>query len=252
MIVRPIKTELVLPGEKSIFDLLDESLPIIEEGAVVVITSKIVSLCENRVLPIDGTDKKELVKKESDWYLPSEWTKYNYYFSINKHSLTSSAGIDESNSGGNYYVLWPADPQKSANEIRAYLTTKYKLKEVGVVISDSTCMPMRRGTVGSALSYSGFAPTNSYIGKPDLFKRPFKVSRQGVATGLAASAVLVMGEGTEQTPLAIITEARFVVFQDHDPTKAELNDFYIEGPDEDLFAPFLKSAPWQKGERDIA
>jgi F420-0:gamma-glutamyl ligase len=184
--------------------------------------------------------------------LPSEWTKYNYYFSINKHSLTSSAGIDESNSGGNYYVLWPADPQKSANEIRAYLTSKYKLKEVGVVISDSTCMPMRRGTVGSALSYSGFAPSNSYVGKPDLFNRPFKVSRQGVATGLAASAVMSMGEGTEQTPLAVITDAPFIVFQNHNPTETELKDFYIKGMDEDLFAPFLKSAPWQKGERDIA
>jgi F420-0:gamma-glutamyl ligase len=251
MIVRPIQTDKILPGKRSIFDVLDHAISELEERSVVVVASKIVALCEGRVEPMSKTDKNELLKREADLYLPSNWSEYNYQFSVAHSTLIASAGIDESNSGGDYYVLWPKDPQRSVNEIRTYLAKKHDLKEVGVIISDSTCTPMRWGTVGVALRYSGFDPINSYVGKPDLFNRPFKVSKSGIATGLAASAVLVMGEGTEQTPIVVLTDLPFVKFQGHDPTLEELkNHFYMEDMGSDLFGPFLKNAPWQKGERD--
>jgi putative folate metabolism gamma-glutamate ligase len=247
MIVIPIRTNKILPAEQSIFDVLEKHLPRIEDGSVVAITSQIISLCEGRVVSFDDADKTTLIEQESDYFLPSSGNKYGYNFSIKQNTLTSMAGIDESN-GGKFYILWPKDSQKTANDVRAYLKNKFKLKKIGVVITDSTCVPMRWGTVGNALGYSGFRALNNYIGKPDLFGRPFKVSQSGVAIGLAASAVLAMGEGTEQTPIAIITDVPFVDFQDRNPTQKELELFYIKNKDEDLFAPFLNRVDWQKGQ----
>ena len=69
-----------------------------------------------------------------------------------------------------------------------------------------------------------------------------------MAGGLAAAAVLQMGEGAEQTPIAILTDLPFVHFQDRDPTAEELASVIIP-LDEDLFAPFLTSVQWQQGAR---
>jgi dihydrofolate synthase / folylpolyglutamate synthase len=57
-----------------------------------------------------------------------------------------------------------------------------------------------------------------------------------------------MGEGAEQTPIAIIEDIPFVEFQTHNPTTRELSSVYID-PAIDLYAPFIQSAPWQKGGR---
>jgi F420-0:gamma-glutamyl ligase len=190
--------------------------------------------------------KDKLVRSEADYYLPDEEIKPGFSFTIARNTLIPMAGIDESNGNG-YYVLWPENPQKSANEIRKYLRDKFGLQNIGVVITDSTCMPMRWGVVGIALSYSGFRALNDYTKKKDLFGRTFEVSQAGVASGLAASAVAAMGEGAEQTPLAVISDVPFVQFQDKDPTQKELELFYLKDKDEDLFAPFLNAVKWQKG-----
>jgi F420-0:gamma-glutamyl ligase len=63
---------------------------------------------------------------------------------------------------------------------------------------------------------------------------------------LAAAATVVMGEGAEQTPLAVIGGADFVVFQEQDPTADEIHDVKLT-MEEDLFAPFLTLAAWKKG-----
>lgn len=246
MIVRPIKTARISPGQKDIYAVLDESLTKLKEKSVVVITSKIVALGENRVVAKNSVDKEELIRRESDYYLPATISKYGYHFTIVRNTLISVAGIDESNSGGDYYVLWPADPQKSANDIRRYLTDKFGLRHLGVIITDSTIMAMRRGTVGIPIGYSGFKATNNYIGTPDLFGRDFTVSQGGVAIGLAAAGVLAMGEGTEQTPIAVIEDLPLIKFQDRDPNPTELAEFYINR-EEDLYEPFIGKAGWQKG-----
>ena len=248
MLVKAVKTRKVTAGSGTLEQLLDDSLHEIKEGSIIAITSKVVALCENRVLPIGSIDKEELIKQESDLYLPSNLSKYGHHFTILRKTLISVSGIDESNSGGDYYVLWPKDPQRTANEIRSYLKSRFGLEKVGVIITDSTCTPMRRGTVGTPIGYSGFKPTNDYIGQPDLFGRPFKVSQSGVAVGLAATAVLAMGEGTEQTPVVVIEKVPFVKFQEHNPSQSELDEFYIP-IEEDLFAPFLQNADWHKGGR---
>lgn len=248
MIVRPIKTDKILPGKQDIFAVLDKAITQLDEESVVVITSKILALCEGRVESTEGTDKEALIKRESDYYLPASISRYGYHFTLTRNTLISVAGIDESNSGGDYYVLWPKDPQKSANDIRRYLTDKFKLHKLGVIVSDSTSLPMRRGTLGIPIGYSGFKATNNYVGTPDLFGRDFTVSHGGVAIGLAAAGVLAMGEGTEQTPIAVVSDFPLVHFQNEDPTAEELAELYID-PKEDLYEPFIGKADWQKGGR---
>jgi putative folate metabolism gamma-glutamate ligase len=251
VVVSPIRTKKLRAGEQTIFEVIGDYIAEFENRSILIITSKIVALCEGRVVPITSpsiSKKEELVKQEADYYLPAAASKYGYHFTITNNTLISLSGIDESNSDGNY-VLWPKDVQKTANEIREYLVRKFDFKEVGVLIVDSTCIPLRWGTMGLALAYSGFRALNNYIGQPDLFGRPFQVSQAGIANGLAAAAVVTMGEGTEQTPLAIINDVPFVKFQNRNPTKKELKLFYIDKKDDDLFAPFLNSVKWKKGRK---
>ena len=247
MKVTSIRTERITAGATELLPLLEQMIPDVEDGSVIAITSKIVSLCEGRVIPLDKIDKDELVVRESDLYLPASVSKYRHHFTITNNTLIPMAGIDESNGDGQY-VLWPADVQATASQVRAWAKQQFGLSRIGVIITDSTCHPLRRGTNGIMLGYSGFRALNDYVGRPDLFGRPFAVSQADVAGGLAAAAVLQMGEGAEQTPIAILTDLPFVDFQDRDPTAAELASVIIP-LDEDLFAPFLTSVPWQKGTR---
>ncbi len=244
MIVTPIKTPKVLPNNGTLIELITNSVTELKEDSILAITSKVVSLCENRVKSMALYDKESLVKQESDQFTNAIGT-YGFHFTITKNTLIPSAGIDESNGDG-YYVLWPKNPQESANTIREQLKKHYGLKNIGIIITDSTCSPLRRGTIGIAIAHSGFVALNNYVGQPDLFGRPFTVSISNVAGGLASGAVVAMGEGSEQTPLCLIEDVNFVKFQDRNPLASELDELRIE-PDEDIFAPFLDGVEWNQG-----
>lgn len=246
MKVTPVKTRKVEPGSGDIFGLLDDSLKNLSEGSIVAITSKVVAICEGRVVPIGKEDLQKLVIQESDYYLPLSLNKFGFSFTIVHNTLIPRAGIDESNGNGNY-ILWPENPVESANKIRDHLIKKYDLKKIGVVITDSTARPLHYGLEGTAIGYSGFLPQNDFVGKPDLFGRNLTVTYPNIADSLAAAAVLVMGESNEQMPITVIEDVPFIEFQDRNPTKEELDKFYISMDKDDLFDPFLKNMPWQKG-----
>jgi putative folate metabolism gamma-glutamate ligase len=247
MKVTGVKTERITAGATGLLALLERVITELDEGSVIAITSKIVSLCEGSVVPADQIDKDELVVRESDLYLPASLSKYRHHFTITNNTLIPMAGVDESNGDGQY-VLWPKDAQATANQVRVWAKQKFGFCQIGVIVTDSTCHPLRRGTNGIMLAYSGFRALNDYVGRPDLFGRPFTVSQADVAGGLAAAAVLQMGEGAEQTPIAILTDLPFVDFQDRNPTAEELATVIIP-LEEDLFAPFLTSVQWRKGLR---
>jgi putative folate metabolism gamma-glutamate ligase len=247
MIVRSIKTDKIVGG-KILSEVLDKNLTDVRSNSIIAVTSKIVGICEGRLIPIGTVNKEELVRRESHYFLDPSLSKYGLSFSITHGTLVPVAGIDESNGDGQY-VLWPDNPQESANKIRDYLKKRFGLEHVGVILTDSTARPLHYGTEGVGIGYSGFAPSNNYIGQPDLFGRAFKVSISNILDALASAAVVVMGEGTEQTPLAIIEDVPFVRFQDRNPTQSELKQFYLDHMEDDLFEPFLKNAPWQKGGR---
>ena len=245
MLVTPIKTDLITPMSQTLFELLDKSIQSMSDNTVLAITSKVVSLCEGRVVPLDAADEEDLIKQESDYYLSPELSRYGYHFTITANTLISVAGIDKSNGSG-HYILWPSNSQSTANDVREYLKKRFNLHKVGVVITDSASIPFRLGTTGIVIGYSGFKPLKNYIGSPDLFGRPFEVSRANIANGLASIAVTVMGEGTEQTPLVVIENSNFVEFEDKDPTSEELKSLAMT-LETDLYEVFYKNAPWQQG-----
>ncbi|HUS26231.1 MAG TPA: coenzyme F420-0:L-glutamate ligase [Nevskiaceae bacterium] len=245
MIVTPIKTKRITANACTLLELLDQHVTKLDEASVVVVTTKIVSLCEGRVLPMDGVDKDELIAAHSAYYLPRSLSRYNVSFAITQGRIAPGAGIDESNGNGEY-ILWPKDVQATANQVRAHLQQKYNLQKLGVILTDSTTRPMQWGTTGIGVAHSGFVPLKDYIGTPDLFGRKFEFHKNNIMNGLAAAAVVTMGEGAESTPLAIIQDMPFVVFQDQDPSAQELEALKISMQD-DLYAPLLQNAPWQKG-----
>jgi F420-0:gamma-glutamyl ligase len=119
----------------------------------------------------------------------------------------ASAGIDESNANGKL-ILLPRNSWKTANYLRKKLKEKYGTKNLGVLVTDSRTLPLRAGVTGVALGYAGFKGIRDYRGSKDIFGRKFKFSRVDVADSLATVAVLAMGEGDEQRPLAIIQQAQ--------------------------------------------
>lgn len=245
MKVVPIKTRRVEPGALTLSQLLDEAIDLLEEKTIIAITSKIVSLCEGSTLPPDNIERDELIAKEADAYLPEKYSAYGHRFTVKNNTLIASAGIDQSNGDGQY-ILWPKDSWKSAKEARDYLAQKFGLKNLGVLITDSTCQPLRRGTTGIALGYAGFQGIRNYIDTPDLFGRPFHVTNANISGGLAAAAVVTMGEGAEGTPIAIISDIPNITFDANLPDENEINETRIS-PKDDLFAPFLGSVEWIKG-----
>jgi putative folate metabolism gamma-glutamate ligase len=241
------KTHKIQPGE-NLTDILDTYLPSLEENSVVAISSKIVGICEGRVVKITSVEQKdqqksELAKKEADYYLPKEFNQYGFMITINRGILVASAGIDESNSDG-FFSLWPKDPQESANAIREYLLKKTNRKHLGVILTDSKLTPLRWGVTGVSIAHSGFAALNSYIGKPDIFGKPMHAEQANIADSLATAAVAEMGEGAEQQPLAVITNATFVKFLDRNPTEKELHALKI-ALDDDVYASLLKAVDWK-------
>jgi putative folate metabolism gamma-glutamate ligase len=248
MKVTPIKTEKILPHSISLFEVLDKYITDLNEKSVVAVTSKIVAICEGRVVKkISEEQKDELAKQEADYYLPKEVNRYgSFIVTINRNLMVMSAGVDESNGNG-YYILWPKDPQKSANEIREYLSKKFNVKEIGVVITDSKLSPLRWGVTGYSIAYSGFNALRNYIGAPDIFGRLLHAEKTNVADSLSTAGVFEMGEGNEQQPLAIIEDLGSTVeFQKRNPTEEELNSLKISISD-DVFSSLLTTVKWQKG-----
>src|SRR5260221_5083901 len=245
MLVTAYKTKKILAGD-NLFTILSESLPKdLPEKSIVAISSKIIALCEGRVADRSEKTRDELAEQEADFYLPRENNPFDVMITIKDSTFVASAGIDQSNAN-DHYVLWPKDVQKSANEIREFLHKTYNVKEIGVIITDSILAPLRWGVRGIALSHSGFLAIRSYVGKPDLFGRSLKVETVNDADGLAAASVQVMGEGSEQTPLASITDVAHVVFVNKDPTDKESLPTMIDMHHE-VFTPILTSVDWKKG-----
>jgi F420-0:gamma-glutamyl ligase len=147
--------------------------------------------------------------------------------------VMASAGIDESNANGKV-ILLPKNSFKSAGYIRKELKKHFKIKNLGILITDSRIFPLRAGIVGVALGYSGFKGVRDYRGKKDIFGRILKFSRTDVADSLATAAVLPMGEGDEKQPIALITDTS-IEFDE----KINKNELRIN-PEEDLYMPFFQ------------
>lgn len=223
MQISAIKTSIFREGE-DLKSFVAKNIPAAAEGSVIVVTSKIVALAEGRTA--EGGEKEKLIKKESSWIqkvLPRWW------LTVRDGVVIVNAGIDESNSENGTLILLPCDCFASACALRKKLLAHYRIKRLGVVITDSRILPLRAGVTGVALGYAGFKGIRDYRGVVDIFGRKMQVTQTNIADCLATASVLIMGEGSEQQPLAIITDAP-VEFSDR-MNRAEL---YIPLKD-DLF-----------------
>jgi dihydrofolate synthase / folylpolyglutamate synthase len=231
-----------------IYKILDEYLPPLKENSVVAIASKIIAFCQKDVIKKEGNmEKRDLIPLEADYYLGDKYPRpFGQSISIKNHTLTASAGIDESNGNG-YFILWPKNLQKITNEIWVYLRKKHNIKNLGIIVTDSRVVPLRWGVIGIALSWCGFEAIKNYAGTPDIFGRIMMVEKTSIIDSLATAATVTTGEGGEQKPLAVIEEVPFVIFQDRPPTDEEINHLHIALKD-DLFEPLLSSVKWEKGE----
>ena len=245
MIITPYKTKAVIVGD-SLFPILDDCLPTLSDGDIVVVTSKIVSICEGAVVKNDGSiNKHDLIKQEADSYLDIPLSQtYDLTITIKEGKLVANSGIDESNGNG-FFILWPRKPHRSAAALWEYLRKKYHLTKLGVIITDSHNIQLQWGTRGRAIAWCGIEPLKNYIGSPDIFGKKLRMTKASIIDGLSAAAVTVMGEGNEQTPLAIIKDVPFVKFQDYSPTKEEIEALTIT-PSDDIYAPLLTAVEWKK------
>lgn len=248
MMIQPIKTRILAPPQDDLLVAIRAALPSVPEKSVLAITSKVVSVHEGRCVTHENfPDKDALIQQEAEQYLPRDFTPYGWVMHTTKnHMFIPSAGVDESNGNG-YYILWPKNPRQSARGLWEWARKEYGVRELGIVITDSHTIPMRRGVLGISLSHWGFAPVEDIRGQKDLFGREFAITTIDVADGLAAAAVAVMGEGTAPTPLALISDVPFVRFIADSEEQKTASDFHDFPLDADLYGPFLKSVPWRKG-----
>jgi dihydrofolate synthase / folylpolyglutamate synthase len=230
-----IKTPPILPPKNNIYPLLDKYLGTPKEGDVVFITSKILAIHQGRCIKITPEVNKDyLVIKESERYIPRDNVpNKNFLLTIKEHTLIPTAGIDESNGNG-YYILWPKKPNALAKEICIYLRNKFKIKNLAIIITDSHTIPLRYGVIGISIGLFGLEPLYDYKNKKDIFGRKLKFTKTNLPDALSAMAVLLMGEGDEQTPMIILRGAKFIRFTDKDSHNKLVIPF-----DKDIYSPLL-------------
>ncbi len=237
--VTPLKTRIFRSGESVSAFVIESiesqagSLAHAREclhGRVLAITSKIVSLSESRECA-RTLSKSELIASEADRVLGT--SKHGTPLTLKQGLLIPAAGIDESNSPTGNYILYPEHPWDSALRICRELRDILGDEKIGVLLTDSRTLPLRVGVTGVALSFSGFRGVRDDRGQRDLFGRELKLSQTAVADALAAAAVLEMGEGAEQRPLAIIASDT-VAFQET-LSPDTMRESVAISPEEDLF-----------------
>ena len=205
MQIKEIKTTVFKEGNLKDFIVKFVKL---KEKAILCISSKILAVSQGRVVDCkDDKVFKKLIKKEADKLYkgnPASLTIKNGLFIPN-------SGIDESNISKGKVVLMPTNPWKAAHKLHSELKKHFKLKNLGIIIVDSTCMPLRQGTIGVALGYAGIEGVENKIGTKDIYGNKLKMTKINIADSLATTANLVMGEGNEKTPLVIIqnTKAKY-------------------------------------------
>ena len=201
--------------------------PLIDDD-ILVVTQKIVSKAESRLVPIDASDPlshKQLVEQEAVRIVRR---RGDLIITETKHGFVcANSGIDLSNIERGYAALLPIDSDKSARRIRDIVRAKLGVS-VGVVISDTFGRPWRKGLTDVAIGIAGIAGVVDLRGTPDSLGRIMQVTEVAVADELASAAELVMGK-SYGIPVAVIRGADKQWFRD-----SRISEL-VRPPQEDLF-----------------
>lgn len=231
MKIEPIRTRLFVEGD-DLAAFVAEHLTL-SEGSVLVVTSKIVSLAEGRVVHVSDTEQAlALMKQESDLAVQTPYT----WMTMRQGMAMPRAGFDESKTKG-HIVLLPKDCYASAAALHKALCQRFGIKRLGILISDSRTMPLRRGSIGICMGFAGIEPLKDYGQTQDMLGAIKRQRLANVVDALTAAAVHTMGESDQMQPLALISDAD-VVFTD----KAASRDDIQIGVEQDLYGPLFEEA----------
>ncbi len=173
------------------------------EGDVVVVTQKVVSKAEGRLVKVDPADPRShkvhveaeavrIIRRRGDLIMTE--TRHGF--------VCANSGVDLSNVDSGWAALLPVDPDRSARRIRDGLVARSS-KNVGVVISDTFGRAWRRGVTDVAIGCAGVAAVVDLRGTRDALGRELTVTEVCVADEIAGAAELVMGKSTG-IPVAIV------------------------------------------------
>jgi coenzyme F420-0:L-glutamate ligase/coenzyme F420-1:gamma-L-glutamate ligase len=175
----------------------------LEAGDCLVVTQKVVSKAEGRLVRLDPADagaRRRLIEAESVRVLRR---RGDLVISETGHGwVCANAGVDLSNVDEGWATLLPVDADRSARRIRDGVRAAAGV-EVSVVISDTFGRPWRHGLVDVAIGVAGLAAVVDLRGTSDDRGRPLEVTEVAVADEVAAAAELVMGK-TRGVPAAIV------------------------------------------------
>ena len=212
------------------------------DGDIVVVTSKIVSKAEGRIVELASVTPSDFAER---W--AAVWDKDPRVIEVvlreskrvvrqigpvliaeTHHGFVcANAGVDQSSSGApGRVVVLPLDPDGSAQQMRARFAALGV--DVAVIISDTFGRPWREGQTDVAIGVAGLDPLTSYIGQVDPHGHEFRVQEVCVADELAAAAELVKGN-TSRVPVAIIRGVRW------EPNDQASMQPVIRDPSRDLF-----------------
>ncbi len=196
----------VSPGEdvsQILIDALEANGPPLEEKDVLVVTHKIVSKAEGRIVELDSDSPdahRHLVESEAAGVIRR---RGNLVIAQTRHGfICANAGVDRSNAGPGRAVLLPLDPDRSANRIRLRVGRHFGC-EVAVIISDTFGRPWRRGLTDIAIGVAGMEPINDLRGETDAHGMVLHVTQVAIADEISAAADLVM-QKSSGIPAAIV------------------------------------------------
>ena len=240
--ITPIKIKAdVQPGDDIAELILSASKNPLDDGDIMVISQKIISKQEGRVINLEsiipselsvgiasayGKDPKlvEVILSESKRIVRMEHGVI--IVQTNHGFICANAGIDESNVEKGFATLLPVDPDRTAKRIRDFIL-QVTGKNIAVIISDTFGRPFRLGQTDNAIGIAGIESIKSYEGKTDTFGKIMRVTAIAIVDELCAAAELVMGK-TEKSPAAIIKNYSF-------ESKNDSISSIIRDEDEDLF-----------------
>jgi coenzyme F420-0:L-glutamate ligase len=218
-----IKTEQVKTGDNIVevaLNALKKQNLQLENNDILAFTSKIVAYAEGRLVKLAEVKPSEKANRLArEFSLQPEFVELVLHeankiyggvqkavLTLKNGILTANAGIDNKNAPPGFAVLWPINPRTMAGKIREDIKSKTD-KQVGVLILDSSLVPLRIGASGLALAVAGFKPIRDTRGQCDLYGKPLIITRHAVADDLASAAHLLMGEAAEKTPIVLIKDA---------------------------------------------
>jgi len=197
------------------------------DGDVVVVTQKVVSKAEDRLVDIDPeVGHRPLVERESVRILRR---RGDLVIAETEHGFVcANAGVDLSNVEAGQAALLPVDSDRSARRIRDALRHRFSV-DVAVVESDTFGRPWRRGVTDVAIGCAGLRPVVDLRGTTDALGRELQVTEVAVVDEIAAAAELVMGKAAG-VPVAVVRGIDPAWFGD-----GSVVDDVVRSPDEDLF-----------------